>query len=119
MNEIKITSAFLIVGGILLLGLLGFFAMTQKSPPQDLLAVGGYGLVGVFAVLSGVGLWQLKDWGMYFYVLFFVVRCILRFPDMLAGDIYEIFRYVFWAVLWFLLGWYMWKKVNTEIARSR
>ncbi|MBI5950108.1 MAG: hypothetical protein HY865_00495 [Chloroflexi bacterium] len=111
MNEFKMASAFLIVGGVIILGLFGFFAITREIIPQDSLAVGGYGLVGVFAILSGIGLWQLKRWGIYFYLLFFVLRSILRFPDI-KGDAYEILRFAFWAVVWLLLGWYMWKRLN-------
>jgi hypothetical protein len=94
--------------------LIVFLLLTQVGVPQGMPAVGGYALVGISAILSGVGLWRLKRWGMYFYALFFIVRCVLRFPDLLTGDWYEIFSYLFWAVIWFLVGWYLWKRIDSD-----
>ena len=108
-KQLTVTGIVIAAAGLIVLAVLGAIAAIQGIAPDQFWMAGGYGLLGVFMVLAGMGLWRIQRWGFIFYILFVVLRHVVRFPDLLTGDINEILRFVIWSVFWIILGIRLWK----------
>lgn len=80
--------------------------------PEGSWMLAGFGLLGIFLLLAGIGFWHSKTWAIIFYALSFAIRSIVRFPDLSAVDVIEMIRYVLWSVIWILVGVRLWKNLR-------